>query len=524
MASFDALVRQQEHLHHRISHIIENLKKMGKDKITSHTVDARIQLLNEYWKPFVSGHASILATMTEANKNHKYFAEDFYSLGEIAYMSAKSELLQMRADLTGDHDPPKTPDSLNSSNGISRCYSNARSLPKITLPRFSGDYQSWPPFRDLFLSMIDNNSDLSAVEKLHYLKSNVTGEAARLIVNVPVAADEYPGAWEALVERYENKRALATAYLDRLFSSAPLSLKSAADLKELLSIVKEAVGGLKALGAPVDSWDLILVYTVARRLDLDSREAWELLQGGKSEPATFRELDTFLEGRIRALEVIAPCTAGKSPRATKTPPIKPHARVNAASVRSNKCSFCSSAHYIAACPDFSAKTLEERREFLISRRLCFNCLGPHRISECISPKRCRVCGGYHHSLIHRANSDPATTSTSTKDSASAVAPIAASSSSTLNPAAKSFHAALDSGESRSLTLLATACVLVLRDQGHAVEARALLDQGSELSFIRESLAQALRLPRRRVSVPYYISEVFYSFNSVYKYIYICISD
>jgi len=44
--------------------------------------------------------------------------------------------------------------------------------------------------------------------------------------------------------------------------------------------------------------------------------------------------------------------------------------------------------------------------------------------------------------------------------------------------------------------------VILRDHdGQEIEARALHDQGSELSFIRESLTQLLRLTRHKASIP-----------------------
>jgi len=54
------------------------------------------------------------------------------------------------------------------------------SLPRIKLQTFSGAYEDWPAFRDLFLSIIGDNSSISAVEKLHYLRSCLQGPAKRL--------------------------------------------------------------------------------------------------------------------------------------------------------------------------------------------------------------------------------------------------------------------------------------------------------------------------------------------------------
>ncbi|KMQ92756.1 gag-pol polyprotein precursor [Lasius niger] len=55
--------------------------------------------------------------------------------------------------------------------------------------------------------------------------------------------------------------------------------------------------------------------------------------------------------------------------------------------------------------------------------------------------------------------------------------------------------------SGALVLLSTALVTCSNNQGSTLVARALLDSGSEASFLSERFAQMLRLPKRRVHVP-----------------------
>lgn len=130
-------------------------------------------------------------------------------------------------------------DAVNASQISAGSHSGkCRALPKISLPKFSGEYHEWPSFRDLFHSLIASNKDVSSVEKLHYLKAQVTGEASRYLVNIPVTAENFSRAWEALTSRYENRRLLVFTYLDRIFELKPLTQKSSTELKTLLSIVK----------------------------------------------------------------------------------------------------------------------------------------------------------------------------------------------------------------------------------------------------------------------------------------------
>lgn len=81
-------------------------------------------------------------------------------------------------------------------------------LPRIQLPTFSGKYEDWPSFRDLFKSIISKDASIFAVEKLHYLKTCLKGEAELLIRNLPTTDENFDRAWKILSDYYENKRLL----------------------------------------------------------------------------------------------------------------------------------------------------------------------------------------------------------------------------------------------------------------------------------------------------------------------------
>lgn len=378
--------------------------------------------------------------------------------------------------------------------------STSRALPKISLPKFSGDYNSWLSFRDFFTSMIIANPDIWSVEKLHYLKNHVSGETARRIANFAITSENFSQAWNVLVARYENKRVLVNAYFDQLFRLKSLTRKSAEDLKDLLATVKEVLGSLQFLGAPIEKWDYFIVYFVAKRLDPDSRKAWELQQGNNTEPAMLSDLEDFLDGRTRALEMVSSSILDKPGRSAKpSNGSRASARVNAAAASSVKCALCGESHYISRCQQFLSKTVAERRDVVTTKRLCFNCLGAHKLIECHTSKRCYLCNGHHHTLIHGSGSSSDSSSNNSAVSANTTA------ANTLNVttsfASHSALAKVTHAASGSITLLATAMVRILSPQGQYISVRALLDQGSELSLVRESLVQLLQLPRRRANIP-----------------------
>ena len=65
---------------------------------------------------------------------------------------------------------------------------------------------------------------------------------------------------------------------------------------------------------------------------------------------------------------------------------------------SNKpCIFCSEIHAPWTCSN--VKNTSERKQIIKEKRLCFNCLGSHKISHCKSVKNCKNCGKHHNTSI-----------------------------------------------------------------------------------------------------------------------------
>ena len=62
------------------------------------------------------------------------------------------------------------------------------------------------------------------------------------------------------------------------------------------------------------------------------------------------------------------------------------------------CSYCSGDHYSHECTKY--KTVNARKDRVMSLKLCFNCLTPgHSSKTCRSTRTCRTCGLHHHSPL-----------------------------------------------------------------------------------------------------------------------------
>lgn len=90
-------------------------------------------------------------------------------------------------------------------------------LPTLQLPKFAGVIEKWLEFRDIFVSLVDKNTQLDKIQKFYYLRSCLSDEAAQLIESIPVTCDNYDMAWTSLIDRYENKRLIVFSYVKSLF-------------------------------------------------------------------------------------------------------------------------------------------------------------------------------------------------------------------------------------------------------------------------------------------------------------------
>ncbi|XP_029164752.1 uncharacterized protein LOC114935963 [Nylanderia fulva] len=127
-------------------------------------------------------------------------------------------------------------------------------------------------------------------------------------------------------------------------------------------------------------------------------------------------------------------------------------------------------------------------EFIKQHQRCINCLSAkHALYSCPSQYTCRRCQKRHHSMLHVDSGSCATASVVTSESNS---PVEARG----NRGAVALLASQELSH-RTPVLLATARVTVRSPAGRDANVRALLDPGSEITFMSARLAQTLRLRR-----------------------------
>jgi len=443
--------------------------------------------LKETWAQCVTCHAALMQLYPETKRREiAYFEQQEFDDHEDLYQAALDYMMECLEEL----EPASPSAPLASPNyrfNDSASFSVSH-LPPIKIPPFAGKLDEWESFRDRFSSLIIQNRDLTDFSRMHFLASSLTGSALDAIRTVPVTADNFGIAWKTLVSRYDNKRRLVDVHVSALHSLPIVSRESATELSDLRDRANRAIASLKKLDRSAEEiLSDILVYMVTQKLDHSTRKAWKLKGCDDVTIPTYNDLDQFIAARARALEELNPSSSSLSSRRTKG------STVAAATASQVSCPLCHASHFVNKCALFLKKSPSQRADYVKQAKRCLNCLSTkHAAQSCPSKFSCQKCQKRHHSLLHVDSGSVSTVV--------AAVPTASASSEATEVATANSLSAASAVSSRSPVLLATARVLVTSPLGRRRIVRALLDQGSELTLISESLTQALKLRRFRMPI------------------------
>ncbi|XP_053597505.1 uncharacterized protein LOC128668461 [Microplitis demolitor] len=245
-------------------------------------IDAELAILTDLWNRFNSTHKRLYEDVPEITTN-EYHTGNAYETANVAYTSLRVRLSAARPAPEPAHEvQPANHDQTAYFGGVHKS-----NLPQIKLPTFQGSYDEWDSFKDLFTSLVINEDSLTGSQKMHYLKTQVKGEAAALLANLQITDDAFQPAWELLNTRYTNPRRLLDMHIDDLLDRQPLTSHSAADLDALLLANKKSLDAIAALGIPIGELDPFLIRLTIRCLPSDLRVEWMASLGLSNEFPTY---------------------------------------------------------------------------------------------------------------------------------------------------------------------------------------------------------------------------------------------
>nr|XP_018911204.1 PREDICTED: uncharacterized protein LOC109039929 [Bemisia tabaci] len=295
------------------------------------------------------------------------------------------------------------------------------------LPKFEGRYSDWTAFKQMFDSLIHNNTAIPTILKFHHLKCALGAKPALLIKNLDFTEPNYEIALTALTERYEDKHLTIIRQVEILMNMSMTTVckckkstkLTAKDLESMYNCVNQTIQTLRAMEVDTDSWDPIICHAVTSRFDESTITAW----GNKMKPKTTptkEQILAFLDKRRRVLESLESSKNKDSESSglgfesknerkkvevkRKAPHQTIHGFVQHQKKISNikKCIYCSGSHYISSCLNFRKLTLPDRYTIIKSENLCHSCMRQkHSNGEQCKGYPCKTCGKNHHIALHQ---------------------------------------------------------------------------------------------------------------------------
>ena len=353
-------------------------------------------------------------------------------------------------------------------------------LPKLKLFEFSGDPLDWPEWSGLFTAIVDE-ADITDAEKMHYLKTTVTGKARDAIAGLGFSGEMYQQAWANLELNFGRPAVIVNAQMKRIYSFPPIRHEDSAAIIKFSKVISNTVNVLTQFGYTNDLGAENVLNVPLRKFPQQLKERWlTYLHERRYISGNIMMLNEWLLEKAMVHEDLLSQTGGDRPNKFQ----KEGAKANsfAANVTRKqfqpKCPFCNEEHNIWACDTFKKQSVEERRETIKNLKRCYLCLRTgHGVKDCkMRPCDIDGCGKKHNKMLHQSHIEENSAEEEASNVASAMK-IVKENKGTL-PVIK---------------------VRVRNGENHA-DVWALSDSGSTISMIDEALMNDLDLKGENVKL------------------------
>ncbi|XP_031334918.1 uncharacterized protein LOC116164833 [Photinus pyralis] len=435
------------------------------DDVSAANIQRRLPLIEPLLDQFEMNLGNIYSEANEAEAELKEL-EDFQQKFFEATAKADcllSKIIDTDRGLSSRGSPANS--VANSIASSARSVKNSIKLPTIKLPKFDGKSENWLEFRDLYVSLIEENANLDEAQKFHYLKASLEGDAARVIESIKFSTTNYTLAWTRLQERYNSEKVLIHNHVKSLFNLESIQKESSMKIRNLLDSVSKHLANIKSLTSSETLGETLIIYLVTSKLDSMTMREWEK-HTKKIDMPSFNHLYEFLKEKSDLLETVEAKQKHKNQETVKSRSLV---------TKQESCVVCKNSHAIWSCDSFLKLSVKDRQEKVKSLRICILCLKKgHFISSCQSKYLCNKCHKRHNTLLHEE------VKIAPEDENSQL--VAAFSANTAQ------------------VLLPTASVKVFGSCGKVRTAKVLLDSGSQSCFITSDLCKKLKIQTSKIDM------------------------
>lgn len=352
-------------------------------------------------------------------------------------------------------------------------------LPVIEIPKFSGrDIREWNTFWERFESEVHTDSSLSGATKCTYLLSFLEDRAKDVVRGISPSAVNYDIIIDLLKKHFGNREKIRDAHIKAIETLQP----PRNNYESLFKFYASYTSDVRALESfQFSSAGFEGIYVAKKIMNLLPIDiANEILRNTNARTPSLDELSSHFLAIIQRMEYLRDSkgiTHPPDPGSVTSMPMSVQPKPRSFSRSQNKsCTFCGQSHNTLQCK----MDIQSKFKIVSDQKLCFNCLGDHQASQCKSRYTCRACSAKHHSTLHEHFS--------TKSINSSTRPTAEATSCCIKGTLSDGLVVLPIKVDRGIlkTALARAVWGDVTKTCHV-----FIDEGSELSFIKESYAESL---------------------------------
>ena len=279
--------------------------------------------------------------------------------------------------------------SVNSSTVTMKKYGR---LPEVKLVTFKGNFDEWETFWSSFRTNLDVRDDLERSTKFIYLAQSLEGEPKEMISGLAITDDNYSLAVHILKGRYDNASRQTNVLLQK-FHSLPTPKHNLKDLRNFLTEYRKIKTQLSHV-LDFQQSELVIESILIQKLAFQTFD--KICDIYVTHDFTLKQMETGIQHIIDKLEQ-ASLALGERAN-VKQVGVSSQQTKQSNQKTNQQCSYCSSGNFSHECTKY--KTVNARKDRVMSLKLCFNCLKPgHSSKVCRSSRTCRTSGLHHHSSL-----------------------------------------------------------------------------------------------------------------------------
>ena len=429
--------------------------------------------------------------------------KEYVDLHNHISQRSKQELLPAEEVVMPKHKTNEN-DSFTPKNELSQLLRYLQA-PYVDIDTFSGDLIEYQYFITTFVETVETKID-DPKGRLTRLLKYLSGEAKELVKGcICLSADEgYKEARRLLDKHYGDPVRIVSAYRKELKERPQLKAHDGQDFRKFFCFLLKLQSSLKCSSRTYGYDNPDLLQSLQMKLPPFLQERWnrKILHIRKKN---YREatLNDFIEFFDDETSLVNDPTYSKNAlsnfkvdQRSSFVPARKSLKSMYASAKEEKCKYCEKLHDIEKCTEYLKLSLGERRTFVFRNRLCFSCLGStnsdHSAKTCKERRTCRKCKEFHPTSLHGYRDSVARHDERRKNKEDDKGKPKISSDTITSGCTKL--------KEEVISLNVVPIIISHPSSSSKLETYALLDNGSQGTFIRDDLLQRLRVPSNPATI------------------------